>query len=320
MKIAFLTDAWLPVWGGGQEHVLQVSKILKEKYGYTVDIIAPTLIKKDFNFHNFFHRIWFALYTLYFLLSTDFDLYHSHNFSTSAFLPLAKLRGKKIAFTVHGLGTTLIGPGLLNKLGISRFLSWLVLYVWPYDYKFSASPLKGFITVGNGVNVGEYDAVKVKKNPKTFRIVWVGRKYDPVKGVKYLEQAVKQLNNPKIVLDIVENVYGIEKIKRFKQANVFVLPSLSEGLPLVLLEAMASKLPILTTNVGECKKLVESGKCGLVVEPGSAAELATAIKKLMKQDLSKLGNNGYDFVKKNYSWEKVIGRYSGYRDPVFPKA
>ncbi len=300
MKICLLTDAWMPVWGGGQEHVLQISKILK------ADVIYP----KNTNFFNFWDRVGFTLWTIKFFLTSDYDLYHSHSFSTSAFLPLAKLRGKKTAITVHGTGKNLVGGGLLNALKITDFLMWLVLYVWPYDYKFSAGELKSFTTVGNGVNIADFDAVKAKKDPKVFRIFWIGRRYDPVKGVKYLEQAVKEINDPKIVLDIAENVYGEEKIKRFKQADLFVLPSLSEGLPLVLLEAMAAKLPIIATDVGDCRRLIEEAACGVVVKPGNVKELSSAILKMIKdKNLMKVGENGYKFVRKNYSWEKVASTY-----------
>lgn len=298
MKICFITDAWLPIWGGGQEHVLQVSKILN------ADIIYP----KNINFFNFWNRVGFTLWTIKFYLTSDYDLYHSHSFSSSVFLPLAKLRGKKVAITIHGTGNGLIGANILNFLGVSKFLMFLVLYVWPCDYKFSAADLKGFITVGNGVNILEFDAVKAKKDPKKFKIFWIGRKYDPVKGVKYLEQAVKEIDNSKIILDIAENIYGEEKIKRFMQADLFVLPSLSEGLPLTLLEAMAAKLPVIATDVGDCRQLVEKANAGIIIEPGNVTALKTAIIEMMKSTAN-FGQNGYNFVKKNYSWEKVSQIY-----------
>ncbi len=306
MKICFLTDAWLPVWGGGQEHVLQVSKILK------ADVVYPKS-----NFFSFQNRILFTLWTIKFYLTSNYDLYHSQSFSTNLFLPLAKLRGKKTAVTIHGLGKDLIGGGILNKFGIPKFLLWLVLYVWPYDYKFSAGKLNGFVTVGNGVNVSEYDAVKVSKNPKKFRIFWIGRRYDPIKGVKYLEQAVKEINNPDIVLDIAEKVYGEEKIKRFKQADLFVLPSLSEGLPLVLLEAMAARLPVIVTDVGDCRKIVEEARAGIVIKSTDVEALKMAIITMTK-NTDNFGQNGYNFVKKNFTWDKVTDKiYKVYAHTLF---
>ncbi|MBI3559328.1 glycosyltransferase family 4 protein [Candidatus Gottesmanbacteria bacterium] len=298
MKICFLTDAWLPVWGGGQEHVLQVSKILK------ADVVYPKS-----NFFSFWNRVSFTLWTIKFYLTSNYDLYHSHSFSTNLFLPLAKLRGKKTAVTIHGLGKDLIGGGILNKFGISKFLLWLVLYVWPYDYKFSAGKLNGFVIIGNGVNIDEFNKFKSLKDKDKFRIFWIGRKYDPIKGVKYLEQAVKEINDPRIFLDIAENIYGEEKVKRFKKADLFVLSSLSEGLPIVLLEAMAAKLPIIATDVGDCREIIEKAKCGAVVAPGSIEELTKAIEKIaVDKRRNEMGQRGFNYVKKYYSWDKVVAK------------
>lgn len=306
MKICFITDAWLPIWGGGQEHVKQLTKVLEEKYDCQVDIIAPTLVNPKFEFQNFFHRVWFAFWVLKFLLTSDYDIYHSHNFSTAAFLPLVKLRGRKTAITVHGAGKNLVGGGVLNALRIPKFLMWLVLRVWPFDYRFSASKISGYITVGNGVNVDEFDAVKAKKDPGKFRIFWIGRKYDPIKGVSLLEEAVRKISDPKIVLDIADGVYGQQKIERFKRANLFVLPSLSEGLPLVLLEAMAAKLPVVATKVGDVAAIVKGGINGYLVDPGNTSALESAIRMARENKrLSEMGENGYKMVKRNYSWDKV---------------
>lgn len=276
--------------------MLRVSKILN------ADVVYP-----KGNFLNFWERVLFTIWTIKFYLTSNYDIYHSNSFSTSMFLPLVKLRGRKAIMTLHGEGKDLIGGGMLNTLKISKLLAWLVLNIWPFDLKFSAAKYKDFATVGNGVDVGEFDKVKEIKH-KEFRIFWIGRRYDQIKGVKYLEEAVKGLD---VDLDIGENIYGEEKIKRFKAADLFVLPSLSEGLPLVLLEAMAAKLPIITTDVGDCRKIVEAARCGIVVK--SAKNLRPAIIKMMRsENIKKMGERGYEYVRKNYTWDKVANIYHSY--------
>lgn len=299
----------MPIWGGGQEHILQVSRILETKYGCQVEIVAPTLVTSKFNFNKFYHRVWFAFWVLWFLLTSDYDLYHSHSFSTAAFLPIAGFRGKKTAITVHGFGENLIGGGILNKLKIPVLLRWLVLEVWPINYHFSVTPYKNFVTVGNGVNVKDFDKVRIEKDSKKFVIFWLGRKYDPVKGVSYLEKAIKKINNHSLFLDLGEDIYGIEKIKRFKQADLFVLPSLVEGFPIVILEAMAAKLPIVATDVGVVRSVIEKANCGIVVKPGSVVELSRGISLMSEnRQIKELGKNGHDFVKDNYSWDQVADK------------
>lgn len=67
------------------------------------------------------------------------------------------------------------------------------------------------------------------------------------------------------------------------QADVFVLPSLAEGLPMALLEAMAVGVPVVATAVGDVPKVVRHGDTGLLLPPGHANELAAAILRVLSQ-------------------------------------
>jgi glycosyltransferase involved in cell wall biosynthesis len=64
-------------------------------------------------------------------------------------------------------------------------------------------------------------------------------------------------------------------------ADVFVQPSLSEGLPLAVLEAMASALPIVATRVGGIPEAIVDGETGLLVPPGDPAALAAALARVL---------------------------------------
>lgn len=64
-------------------------------------------------------------------------------------------------------------------------------------------------------------------------------------------------------------------------ADVFVLPSLSEGVPLALLEAMVAGRPIVATAVGDVPAVLEGGRAGVLVPPGEAAALASAVADLL---------------------------------------
>lgn len=65
--------------------------------------------------------------------------------------------------------------------------------------------------------------------------------------------------------------------------SLFVMSSLTEGLPLVLLEAMASRIPIIATDVGAVRATLRDGACGALVRAGDVPALAHAIKAAMSQ-------------------------------------
>jgi glycosyltransferase involved in cell wall biosynthesis len=76
-----------------------------------------------------------------------------------------------------------------------------------------------------------------------------------------------------------------------KYFDVFVMSSLMEGMPITLLEAMRAGMPIVATAVGGIPEALEGGKCGILVPPGSAIDLAKSITELhenykLKQELS----------------------------------
>jgi glycosyltransferase involved in cell wall biosynthesis len=67
----------------------------------------------------------------------------------------------------------------------------------------------------------------------------------------------------------------------FSVADLFVLPSLSEGSPNVLLESMAARVPIVATKVGGVTELVKNGESAILVPPGDSESLKTAILELL---------------------------------------
>jgi glycosyltransferase involved in cell wall biosynthesis len=69
----------------------------------------------------------------------------------------------------------------------------------------------------------------------------------------------------------------------YEASNLMVLPSLSEGLPNVLLEAMSLGLPAVATNVGAVREVICDGQNGWIVPPGTAAGLAEVIKRVLSE-------------------------------------
>jgi sugar transferase (PEP-CTERM/EpsH1 system associated) len=94
--------------------------------------------------------------------------------------------------------------------------------------------------------------------------------------------------------------------------NVFALSSLSEGMPITALEAMAARLPVVATNVGALPELVEEGVAGFLVEPKDDEALADRLARLYSNpELAKrFGAAARRKVEREYSLELMLRRYA----------
>ncbi len=91
-----------------------------------------------------------------------------------------------------------------------------------------------------------------------------------------------------------------------------VLSSHWEGLPNVILEAMAAGLPVVATRVEGTSELVNEGLTGLIVAPQSPATLAAGIEKLLSDPALShaMGQSGRERAAANFSWDKMAAQYS----------
>jgi glycosyltransferase involved in cell wall biosynthesis len=102
-------------------------------------------------------------------------------------------------------------------------------------------------------------------------------------------------------------VSGEQRLALFRSATVLVLPSYTEGLPNVILEAMASGLPVVATPVGAIPDVIRQGETGLLVEPGNAASLAAAILTVFRDETLRrhIASKALQLVRTNYSLDAV---------------
>ncbi|MHB8156234.1 MAG: glycosyltransferase family 4 protein [Desulfocucumaceae bacterium] len=88
--------------------------------------------------------------------------------------------------------------------------------------------------------------------------------------------------------------------------DVFVLASVTEGLPLTVLEAMAAGRPVVATRVGGVPEIIEHGKSGLLVDPGDVAGLASSIKNILDSEkYNEMASNGKSLVLGRFTAKKM---------------
>jgi glycosyltransferase involved in cell wall biosynthesis len=169
-------------------------------------------------------------------------------------------------------------------------------------------------------------------------ILYVGR-MDLVKGVNYLIEAakiiVRKYKRVKFILvgdgslrreyqitaasfnNIIFLGWRNDVPELMRMADIFVLPSLSEGVPNVVMEASSSGLPVIATDVGGVSQLITNQETGILTRSRDKDALVSAICKLIEEPLfaENLGKKGRIRMVKNYSWgiicEKLEKYYSG---------
>jgi len=176
--------------------------------------------------------------------------------------------------------------GLREKYGLNK-TDKVILYVG------TLRPVKGLPNL--------IEAVKTIDD-KNKRLLIVGRGEER----ENLENLVKKLEIEKIVT-FIGRVPNKEVFEYMAASDILVLPSLSEGFPNVILEAMASGLPVVTTKVGGLPKIVNEGVNGFLVDSKNSKQLSEKIFLLLKDEKlrGEISKNNLNEVKK-YSWERVI--------------
>lgn len=181
------------------------------------------------------------------------------------------------------------------------------------------------IEIPIGIDTTWIQTVPVKVNAQR-KFVFVGR-YERRKGIEELSEVIKQLlpantftlefigdisEEKKIVAPNVLYYGSISDVSKIKNillnADVLVCPSYSEGMPTVILEAMASGLAIIASNVGATAEQVDSSN-GLLISPGNSIALKQAITymiNLPEKELLTKKNSSIEKIKKSFIWDRII--------------
>jgi colanic acid/amylovoran biosynthesis glycosyltransferase len=243
------------------------------------------------------------------MLRQGVDHFHSH-FSTTVGLLITELFPLTMSMTIHGPEEFVDPDGTLlaTKIracrfvtGISYFAQSQMMQLVGYEHwsRFEVVPL--------GIFPEDYEAAPFRDDPQPFEISCVGR-LTPFKAQHILLESIHRLRRAgrnvrlRLVGDgpdrkslesriaqlglgdavIVEGWKNQAEVRElYKHADVFALASSAEGVPVVLMEAMAMRIPCIATRITGVPELIRDGIDGLLVTPSDPGELTAAIARLM---------------------------------------
>ncbi len=219
-----------------------------------------------------------------------------------------------------------------------------------YDYMCNFYPQKDLLLNYKGYDILWAEELTKEKTiidgvpEDAFVVMYIAQtKNRPFKGLDILTEAIHHLNDPHIHFvfigdynktskDVANNGVASDSIhflglvpnaaKYLVHADLFVLPSLRDGLPRVLKEAMAQEVPLVVTDIPGPSELVDHKKTGLIVEPGNHMAIAEAITYYHTHEKERLdhGKQGKENLINNFSSqlfvEKIIDLYKQLRDEL----
>jgi glycosyltransferase involved in cell wall biosynthesis len=278
------------------------------------------------------------------------DIVHIHHFRTAVLCrPLLKLArvpvviysvhnrwGSKIHFVLDRWTTRFSDATVPFSLSVKRFL----LEEEKLNPAFVLDPI--YIGIDAQKFSRDYpDEIANVKKELNFtddeKIIGFVGALAPQKGLVYLIEAVEKLRDayPKIKCLLIgegEQEAFLKEMIRQKQLqnqfiflgqrydipvllkiiDVFVLPSLWEGLPQVVLEAMAAGCPVVATNVCGTPEIIENGTNGLLVPPENARFLAEAITKILNDQTfrQKLIQNAHRTIDAKFNVSQMVANFS----------
>jgi glycosyltransferase involved in cell wall biosynthesis len=194
--------------------------------------------------------------------------------------------------------------------------------------------------VYNGIDVRPFDEIENQKEKNgKFKILFAGVLdetkgfFDLIKAVPILKRYYPDIeahfvgrwqahgfkervesyvneNNLKTQVKFLGVIPEEEKFKQFKSSDVFVLPTYFhlEGQPLVILEAMAARLPVITSDKGSIKEVITDGQNGFIISPRSPHQIAEKIAMLIenKNLREKMGEKNHKKVKERFTLDNYV--------------
>jgi len=256
---------------------------------------------------------WFRIIVLLRRFNPDIILVQSLEMGFPAFL--IKVLSKK-PYVIWGRGSDIYIPDYFVRMSRKKLLDnadAILALTSDMQKKIEEITSKNILVVPNAIDLTDINPNTLSyKNELDKKIITFVGSLFPVKGVQYLIRAMEKIHNqiPQTRLILVgdgNERFNLEKLSKelqlenciefigrvphqqvshyLSQTDVFVLPSLSEGFPNVLLEAMAFGLPIVASRVGGIPDIIEDGTNGFLVEPKNVSEIADRILTILFDEM-----------------------------------
>jgi len=320
-----------PQEGGSERHIYELSNNLKldvltQKGSICKNKIELPTINSSILLRNLTFLLSCFSYTIYLLLSKRrYDVIHIHENLLYFLVPLLSLRYPVIV-TVHGINGFKFYD---NKFYWFFFrqplkLADTLIAVNLEDQKKLSETFKNVVYIPNGVDLSIYKEISPKIENK---ITFIGRIHEQ-KGLLYLLEAFNKIEKEtKLELDIIGEIndyardlkkkFTSKKIKwlgymsdrkaivtQLKSSKIIVLPSLWEGLPLTLFEALASGRPVIVSDIPAFKSVIKDQ--AFFSKVANSEDLADKILSLNKNKKlqEELGKKGKKLADK-YTWIKI---------------
>jgi len=317
---------------------IEITLVSLEGHGALNDEFEKLPIKmKRFRFHLFvpiFERLdpCFRIGLWLFAKKLNPDIIHGHLIRGEDFAKvLGGLLHKPVVTTSHDC---CIFPGRKQKF-FNRFLTRAVAVsdiVAKHLHEIYRLP-KGMISViPNAVKIAEFAGAVKKFDVKEPVFVYIGRLIDS-KGVQFAIEGLSGLRKtyPKLKLLIFgdgwyrnkleslvdENDYSFVEFRgmvrdipaALKEGDIFVMPSLSEGFSMAVLEAIAAGKPVIATKTGAIPDMLLEGENGFFVKYEEASDITEAARKLLVSDIESAQRRSLAIAKSHFSIERVALKY-----------
>ncbi len=270
---------------------------------------------------------------------------HAHfvDRAATAAIVVSRLLNRPYSVTAHA-NDIYVDPVLLpEKLGEAKFVATCTQYNETHLANLNGNGLQHKLhCIYHGLEIEKYQPPEGKRPSTTPLLLAVGQLKEK-KGFPYLLTACRKLKDQgyhfqchivgegpdrqalthqiqQLGLDEMVTLCGAlphqEVIDKYRQADIFVLPCVTgqdgdrDGIPNVILEAMAMELPVVSTRHSGIPEVVVNGVNGLLVPPADDAALAQALAKLLDDGngRSQLGQRGRQTVIESFSVEKNVDR------------